>query len=204
MDEEKIPRPWSELNKATVLADLRSNRHSEHWGTCYEFVRFFINKHFSQFSPQVREEVVQDVLLSVHKNLNTFRGQSQFTTWLATITRNRAIDILRQPQNTQVPDTLLDVLAESQEDSAHHPVPMAPKNPETLILLNERLQEVHSALEEFICLHRKVQRNRQILQLVLYDGYSQEEAAQKLGVSAPVVGHVVRSARAYVRHKLSE
>jgi RNA polymerase sigma factor (sigma-70 family) len=204
MEEDKAHRPWSELNEVSVLAALCADSNSEYWITCYEFVRFLLGKHYPQFQPQVKEEIVQDILLLVHKNLATFRGQSQFKTWLTSITRNRAIDILRQPKNARQLEVSMDELPDIHMDVCTHSFPVAPKNPEALLLIQEHLHEVKLALEEFISMHRKMSRNRQILQRVLYDGYSQEEVAQTLGIPAPVVGHVVRSARDYIRQKLSE
>jgi RNA polymerase sigma-70 factor (ECF subfamily) len=46
-------------------------------------------------------EVVQDVFVSAHKNIKTFRGQAKFTTWLTTITLNLSKNRLKQMKSRQ-------------------------------------------------------------------------------------------------------
>jgi len=41
------------------------------------------------------EDVLQDTFLQVHKNLDKFRGDSRFTTWLYRVTTNTALMLLR-------------------------------------------------------------------------------------------------------------
>ncbi|MEO7022224.1 MAG: sigma factor, partial [Ktedonobacteraceae bacterium] len=127
MAENNVHKPWSELNDVTVLAALRSNGDSEYWNTCCEFVRFLVEKHFFKLQPQLKEEIVQDILLLVHKNVATFRGQSQFTTWLVSITRNRAIDVLRQLKNTKLLEFTTDELPNIDEGASACSFAAAPK-----------------------------------------------------------------------------
>ncbi len=42
------------------------------------------------------EEVSQDVFIKAYKNLNSFRGDSKFSTWLYTIVNNTGISFLRK------------------------------------------------------------------------------------------------------------
>lgn len=42
------------------------------------------------------EEVVQDTLIVLHRRLPSFRGESKFSSWLYTVTRNAALLHLRQ------------------------------------------------------------------------------------------------------------
>ncbi len=46
-------------------------------------------------------EVVQDAFVSAYKNINTFRGDAKFTTWLTTITLNLSKNRLRQIRSRQ-------------------------------------------------------------------------------------------------------
>ncbi|MGI8747121.1 MAG: RNA polymerase sigma factor [Deinococcus sp.] len=48
------------------------------------------------------DDVVQEVFLSVHRNLGTFRREARFSTWLHRITLNACSAALRKPQ----PDSL--------------------------------------------------------------------------------------------------
>ena len=45
------------------------------------------------------DDIAQDVFLTVYKNLNKFRFESQFSTWLYRITVNKCKDHLRKKTN---------------------------------------------------------------------------------------------------------
>jgi RNA polymerase sigma-70 factor (ECF subfamily) len=204
MAEGKSGNRWSELNDAEVIAVMLSSTDSEYWGTCSEFVRYLIEKHFSKLPLQLKEEIAQDIMLQLSRNLATFRWQSKFTTWLVSVVRNRTIDVLRRQANIKQWEVYTGELPETHEESVESAITHAPKTPEELVLAYERIYEARVAVREFVRMHAKSQRNGKILQMVFYDGYSQEETAKILGVPAPVVGYVVRSARAYIRQKLAD
>lgn len=203
MTEGKPGYQWSELNDEAVIEAMLINAESEHWNKCSAFIRYLIEKRFSNLSPQFQADTIQDILLSVHKNLPTFRYQSKFTTWLTAIARNRTIDVLRLHAEITRRERHLDDLPENHESDIESSTSNVPRTPEEIVLTKERIREVIIAIEVFLQLHTKPERNRQILQMVLFDGYSYEEAAQALGINAPVVGHVVRSARIYLDQKVS-
>lgn len=201
---EGTPRyQWSELNDTAVIEAMLINADSEHWGKCSAFIQYFIEKQFTNLSPHLKDDVVQEILLLVHRGLSTFHYRSNFTTWLAVVARNRAIDVLRQQAEITQWEKHLDDLPESHESGLESSVSNVPRTPEEIILTQERIQEVLVEIEAFLRLHGKSERNRQILQMVLFDGYSYEETAQALGVNAPVVGYIARSVRDHLRQQLS-
>jgi RNA polymerase sigma-70 factor, ECF subfamily len=61
-------------------------------------------------------DLAQDVFLKVFQNLECFQGQSKFTTWLYSITRNHCMDALRSRASTPVMagDAALQHLADQQ------------------------------------------------------------------------------------------
>ena len=56
----------------------------------------------SVVGPGSADDVVQEVFLSVHKHLKTFRGEAQFSTWLHRVALNACYALLRKRQ----PDAL--------------------------------------------------------------------------------------------------
>ena len=203
MAEGKSRNQWFEFDDTLVIEAMLSNNGSEHWERCREFVRHYLDRQFSNLASHLKEEAVQETLLSVHKSLATFRHQSKFITWLSSIAYHRAIDILRRQTSIGQWEVHPDDPPESHEDNVESSTTNRPRTPEEIILTNERIQETFIEIEAFLQLHAKSERNRQILHMVLYDGYSQEETARLLGVPAPVVGYVVRSARDHLRKMLS-
>lgn len=52
------------------------------------------------------EEVTQDVFIKAYKVLNTFRGESKFSTWLYTIAYRKALDKLKNNKSTIISQEL--------------------------------------------------------------------------------------------------
>jgi RNA polymerase sigma-70 factor (ECF subfamily) len=70
---------------ADVVSDLR------------DFLRRTLAKGFGQkLTPEDLEDLAQESLLRVHGKLDTFQGQSRFTTWAATVAVNCALSELRK------------------------------------------------------------------------------------------------------------
>ncbi len=198
MQQEKVCSRWSELNEATVPEEMQQDKRSEYWIICDGLIRDFIRSHFLNVPLELQEEMVQETLLSVYRGLPTFRYQSKFTTWLATIARYRSIDVLRRRATKKREEIYLHDSPENDEGNAESVIASTLQTPEEIVLTKEYLCEAIVAIEVFLHLHGKVARNREILYMVLINGHCYEEAAQALGISAPVVGHVVRSARSYL------
>ena len=203
MADGKPGNQWSELNENAVIDKMLQDANSEYWSICSEYVRYFIGRNFLNLPLQMKEEVVQETILSIYKSLAVFRRQCKLTTWIVSIARNRAIDVLRRLADIQQWEISPEEPREHPEDEAEPSTARVSKTPEEITLLYEQIQETLDAIEVFIQKHAKSRRNRQILQYVLLDGYSHEETAQILGVPAPVIGYVVRSARDYLRQALS-
>lgn len=203
MADGKPGNQWSELNDDAVIDEMLRDANSGYWSTCNDYVRYFIGRTFLNLSPQMKEEAVQETILSIYKSLSAFQRRSKLTTWVVSIARNRAIDALRRQAEIQQWEISPEEPREHPEDEAEPSTARAPKTPEEITLIDERIQETLAAIEAFIQKHAKSRRNRRILQHVLLDGYSHEETAQILGVPAPVIGYVVRSARDYLRQEPS-
>ena len=83
---------WAALMRAAQLGD----------GACYErllraiapFVRSLARRYCREAERQ--EDVVQDVLLTVHRVRHTWDPSRPFSPWLAAIAARRAIDLLRR------------------------------------------------------------------------------------------------------------
>ncbi|MEG3617187.1 sigma-70 family RNA polymerase sigma factor [Magnetovibrio sp. PR-2] len=63
--------------------------------------------------PDKTEDIVQEVLMSVHKNRHTYDPSLPFKPWLATITQRRTIDALRKIYRQGARETLVDEYPET-------------------------------------------------------------------------------------------
>jgi len=119
------------------------------------------------------EDVVQETMLAAWQSASRFRGHSTATTCLFGICRRKVAEVYRRGQGREVPG-LLHARSES-----------TPPGP---------------GLEFWESFSRLSDEHQEILLLVFYYGFSQEEAAEVLGVP---VG-TVKSRIHYARHRLRE
>jgi RNA polymerase sigma-70 factor (ECF subfamily) len=121
-------------------------------------------------SSETAEEVTQDVFVQVWRFARNYDPQQgKLTTWLSSVTRNRAIDILRQ-QNVRPEghaDSLDDDLFSFSQSAAEAAV-------EPSVELHQQQQQVRQALGQL------PEEQRQVLALAYFMGMTQQEIAEKL------------------------
>ncbi len=84
-------------------------------------------------------DLAQDVLLKAFQRLDSFRGESRFTTWLYSIARNQCMDTLRSrpAKQEQYTDELVEELASFQTED----VSMALEREESERMIQELVRE---------------------------------------------------------------
>jgi len=119
--------------------------------------------------PARAEEITQDVFVRVWEKAETFRAeQGHVATWLASIARNRAIDIYRQSRSRQENLTISWEEVESLN-------PPASQNVEAEADLAQRQRRVRWAVAQL------PDEQKQALGLAYFHGLSHPEIAQALG-----------------------
>ncbi|HXC58996.1 MAG TPA: sigma-70 family RNA polymerase sigma factor [Steroidobacteraceae bacterium] len=108
------------------------------------------------------EDIVQETLLAIHLKRHTWRPSEPVSPWVAAISRNKTIDVLRRrgrraelPLDDTEESELLIVDAEAEG-------------------VNQDLERVLGSLDE---------RSRRIVQLVSIEGHSSRTAAERVGIS---------------------
>jgi RNA polymerase sigma-70 factor (ECF subfamily) len=143
----------------------------------------FIFQLGSQFTPEDVEEICQEVFLSVIRNLDSFKGGSQFQTWLFRIAANKARDY-RQRQHAakrgggQVP---LSLQEEDPDTGLRLEPPSTDAAPDVALLNSERAQYVHLALD------RLGEPCREIIELRYFGDLSYEEISNSLELNPKTV-----------------
>lgn len=135
-------------------------------------------------SPQLAEEILQDVMLAAWKSAPGFRGESKVLTWLLTIARNRAINARRKRSPVLVP--LDDVFEFAEQDTG----------PLERIERNSHQDAVRQALRTL------PDQQREILVLTFYHQLSGSEIAAVLGISAGTVKSRLHRAKEMLRRTL--
>lgn len=91
-DETEIEQQWSRLMAAAQDGDRSA--YERLLRDILPFIRAVVSRQHR--APDRVEEVVQDVLLSVHRVRHTYDPTRPFRHWLAMIARRRSIDALRR------------------------------------------------------------------------------------------------------------
>jgi RNA polymerase sigma factor (sigma-70 family) len=203
MIEGKPYLPWpGGADDRTVVEEMLRDSRSGQWYECREFVNRLVQAQAKNIPKDHWEDIVQEAMIRVNKSLLTFKYQCALRTWLFGIVRSCIIDVYRKFKRAgqfMAPpgDPHDDVDCEGVSFNAN-----IPGTVEDECITHDELNEAVAALQEYVSTHANPIRNGRILDMVLFEGRSLEEAAKAVGCSAPVASYVVRSARRYVHERL--
>jgi RNA polymerase sigma-70 factor (ECF subfamily) len=131
--------------------------------------------------PEVVEEVVDEVLLTVWRQAGQFEGRSRPSTWIFGIAYRKAMRALRRQRRRPETDPLPPDLRASTE------------GPEGRTIRRERAEMLSRALAELS------PDQRAVIELTYYQGFSCREAAEALGCPEGTV----KTRMYYARRRLS-
>ena len=143
----------------------------------------FIFQLGSQFTPEDVDEICQEVFLSVIRNLESFKGGSQFQTWLFRIAANKARDYRQRQQAAKRGggQTPLSLQEEDPDTGLRLDPPSAEAAPDVALLNSERAQYVHLALD------RLGEPCREIIELRYFGDLSYDEISRSLRLNPKTV-----------------
>lgn len=108
-------------------------------------------------------DLTQDIYIKVWRSLPSFRGESQFSTWLYRIVQNASADRARKLKRNQ---TVSLTVENDDDERGEMEIEDTSPNPEQMILENESAGAVKEALSRLSDSHREV------LELRYIHGYS--------------------------------
>lgn len=199
-DKSHLSRPG--VDDEIVVKEMLNDPLSEHWYDCHEFVKKLVHGQAKNISIDSREDIAQDAMMRIHRSLSTFQHQCMFRTWIYGIVRTCVIDAYRKNMRTEPFTTSLSNPLDTSEGDDNFLPAITTETVEEECIIRDDLRNALNALREYVSSHSHPERNAQILELVLYAGFSQEEVAKAVGCSAPVAGYVMREAKKFVRIKL--
>ena len=157
--------PDSEELDAVLLARVRDGRrdalqqlHQRHAASVYALARYILR------DDGEAEELTQEIFLTVWNKAELYQeSKAHFRTWLLSITRNRAIDQLRQRHRRIQADVSLDdnTLAQNRDPAT---------------------QTQDSQRELHLLLRHLPAEQRSVIELSYFQGYTHEEIAAALDV----------------------
>ena len=141
-------------------------------------------------------DMAQEALIKVYRNIDKFKGDSKFSTWLYRVVTNTCLDEMKKMKRKQVYS--LDDELETKDGSLKRDIEDTAPTPEEKAEQTERSEAIQDALMQVSETHRKV--------LVLRDvqGFSYEEIAGMLECSEGTVKSRLSRARESLRNVLKE
>lgn len=201
-------REESDLLKTTAIADeklieLFAARSDEN--AFEEIVNRYGNKIYRLAFRITRdhhsaEEVLQEVFLTLVKKIDTFRGESRFSSWLYRVTMNASYMYLRADKKYESDLSLEDYAP--YDEKGFLADKMVSKDwtdrPDEALFNKEAMENIETAVGELPESYRVVFHLRDV------EGFSNEETAEILGLSVPAVKSRLHRARLFLRDKLSD
>lgn len=162
-----------------------------------EYEKQVINIAFGMLSDREDAfDAAQEVFIKVYKSIDSFRGQSSFTTWIYRITANVCNDMLRKRQRSA--KTISIYQNEGEDKNTVAELTDTNPTPEEAVELNERQRVVREGIaslsDDF----------KAVITLCDIEGFSYEEAAKILSVPHGTVKSRLNRARNALKKKLSE
>jgi len=140
------------------------------------------------------QDVVQEAFLNAYQNLESFKGDSQFFTWLYRIAMNTAISLRRKQRAT----VSLSTDRGGGEGTIDPPDTSEHIQPELALERRERARDLQDALNRLSPDHRVV------LVLKEIEGQKYEDIAEILSVPVGTIRSRLHRARAELRDLLEE
>lgn len=128
------------------------------------------------------EDILQDIFLKVHTHMETLRDQDRLQSWLYQVARNAITDYYRLHKDTSVTSDLPEL-------------PVLPEDP-----LDDVVKELTPCIKTMI--DRLPTDYRQALLLTEYQGLTQKELADRLGLSFSGAKSRVQRAREKLKQML--
>ena len=140
-------------------------------------------------SQEDARELTQETFLNAYTALPRWRPQAQLGTWLFSIARNQALDLLRRARRVDFVE--LDELHAAQ-------IPASQPTPEAALQARQRLLALDKALAQLPVEHREILLLRDI------EDMAYEDIAQVLDISLGTVKSRIARARAGLLQKMHD
>ena len=156
---------WKELAVKAQAGDQRA--YSKLLSELVPYIKMRISG--SLANPDWVEEITQEILISVHKSLNSYGGDRPFKPWLNAIVQFRRTDFLRKHyKNKRVKES-------SKENTEIF------SDNVTNTQYSGELKDIESAIASL------PEKQQKIFRLMKIEGYSAKETAEEMGMSVSAV-----------------
>jgi RNA polymerase sigma-70 factor (ECF subfamily) len=178
------------------LADLRGPNPDEALADLYDLLVRGLRVGLGNYGGSVdanAEDFAQEALIKITGNLDSFRGESRFTTWAQKIAINVALTELKRRRWRDV--SLQDLFA--RREAADRGPADTQLTPEQLALQNTVLQELRRIIDEEL-----TDKQREAVVAVLLEGMPISEVARRMGTNQNALYKLLHDARKKLKRRM--
>jgi RNA polymerase sigma-70 factor, ECF subfamily len=178
------------------LAELRGPNPDEALADLYDLLVRGLRVGLENYGGGVHPNVgdfAQEALIKITGNLDSFRGESRFTTWAQKIAMNVALTELRRRRWRDV--SLQDLFA--RREAADRGPADTQLTPEQLALQNMVLQELRRIIDEEL-----TDKQREAVVAVLLEGMPISEVARRMGTNQNALYKLLHDARKKLKRQM--
>lgn len=160
---------------------------------------FALRKHLGRTDHPLVEDFVQEALVKILRNLDSFRGESRFLTWAQKIAVREAFSAMRRKAWQDV--ALEDLTPHADENPDFTPSALTDPRP-----LPEQQAEQHALLAEVMHIIQEElsERQRQAMMAVVVNGMPIEEVARRMHTNRNALYKLLHDARKRLKRRLLE
>jgi len=118
-------------------------------------VKSLCKAYYASYEDQ--KDAFQDILLQLWRSFDTFRGESELSTWIYRVSLNTLLTKVRKERNKIIPESL------SMSDLIITPIAMADDDRELLSIVIQSLKETDKAI---VILYLEGYKNKEISQIL--------------------------------------
>ena len=145
---------------------------------------------------ETTEDLTQEVFIEVYRSINTFRGDSKFSTWIYRIAVTKSLDYLKSQKRKKRWGIIRSFLVESDLEKETVFVNDLENNTQKKIENDDRIEVLNRALESLS------EKQRTAFVLNKYDEMSYQNIADILEMSLSSVESLIHRAKINLRKKL--
>jgi RNA polymerase sigma-70 factor (ECF subfamily) len=178
------------------LAELRGPDHGEALADLYDLLVRGLRATFSGYGGGIEANVgdfAQEALIKITGNLDSFRGESRFTTWAQKIAMNVALTELKRRRWRDV--SLQDLFA--RREAADRGPADTQLSPEQLAFQNMVLGELRRMIDE-----KLTDRQREAVIAVILEGMPISEVARRMGTNQNALYKLLHDARRKLKRRM--
>jgi RNA polymerase sigma-70 factor (ECF subfamily) len=167
-DRDRTTAPPRQLSDEALLARVGHGDHDA-LGELYDRTARLVHALALRVtrSPELAEDATQDAFMAVWGRADTYRpSRGSARAWVLMIAHRRAVDRVRHEQRRLG-------LAEPLGNESHEALAPAADEEASVVLERERIGRALAALPDV---------ERELIELAYYDGYTQSQLAQRLGL----------------------